>query len=117
MVRCVKCRKALVDARGNQQEAYKDDDEGRPWCPDCWREHQERPIEGERADAWDIWQDVKKQYADGKLSEEEYQVYRKRFEKYRFKAPSLADDKRLPFYAMFAIIGTGLALMAWWKYR
>ena len=68
LVRCVKCRKVLVNGRGVQMEAYKDAEDGSPWCLDCWREHREAPLEGERAEAWDIWQDIKKQYSEGKLS-------------------------------------------------
>jgi len=47
----------------------------------------EEPIEGERDEARVIWEDIQKQYAEGKMSEGEFQKYKKMFEDYVFDAP------------------------------
>jgi len=61
------------------------------------------PVDGERAEAYDIWQDVKKQFAEGKMTVTEYEKYKKMFENYQFTSPS--SDNTL---ATFVVCAAGL---------
>ena len=74
----------------------------------------------EHAEAREIWVDVQKQFAEGKLSKEEFEKYKKMFEHYQFDAPKIKPNsmteeltfKDLQNFAIVAsiVLGIGVAM-------